>query len=86
VEPKRLHEILDEMHQFDEARNYYAFTFTANETGQITISTQTAWQEWADDKFTNEIRVPSLVIPEKMAKSWELIRQPYLVVNKDEHY
>ncbi len=86
VEFEKLREILSEMHQFDENRDYYAFTFTADETGRLNFSTQTAWNGWANDKLVNEIRIPSLVKPDKMAKGWELMRQPYLVVNRDEHY
>ena len=86
MESEKLQEILSEMMQFDETRDYYAFTFTANEAGVITFSTQTRWEGWADDEHRNEIRVPSLVKPEVMTKGWQLMKQPYLVVNKDEHY
>jgi hypothetical protein len=86
MKSEKLREIIqNEMNQFDETRNYYAFTFTANENGLITFSTQTRWNGWADDKHINEIRVPSLVKPEVMIKDWQLIKQPFLVVNKDEH-
>lgn len=82
----KLQEILNEMGQFDEARDYYAFTFTTNEDGVITFGTQTQWRGWGDDEFKSEIRVPSLVKPDVMVKGWQVMKQPYLVVNKDEHY
>lgn len=86
MEAEKLTKFLEEMRQFDESKNYYAFTFTANEAGLITFSAQTHWQGWGDDKRKSEIRIPSLVNPERMVKGWQLIKQPYLVVNKDEHY
>jgi hypothetical protein len=82
----RLEEIFIEMRQFDESRNYYAFTFTANDAGGITFSTTTEWRGWGDDQCKTEIRIPSLVNPVVRIKYWQLIKQPYLVVNKDEHY
>lgn len=86
MESKKIQEILNEMRQFEEVRNYYAFTFTANDAGGIIFSAQTQWQGWGDDQCKSEIRVPSLVKPDAMVKGWQLARQPYLVVNKDEHY
>ncbi len=86
MKSNRLLEILNEMHQFDETHDYYAFSFMANENGSITFSTQTEWQGWGDDQCKTEIRVPSLVRPSVMVKIWTLMKQPYLIVNKDEHY
>ena len=86
MEQSKLQEILAEMGQFDETGDYYAFTLTANEAGLINFSMQTRWEGWADEQHTKELRVPSLVKPERMIQYWQLIKQPYLIVNKVEHY
>jgi hypothetical protein len=86
MQQDKLQEILNGMRQFDEAGDHYAFTFTANNNDLFTFSTQTHWEGWADEKCTKEIRAPSLVKPEKMAYIWQIQKQPYLVVNKDDEY
>lgn len=79
-------DLMMEMKRIDPSKDYYAFTFTANEDGKIEFTCHTHWGGWADKEHKTEIREPSLVIPEKMAKVWDMLEQPYLVVNEAIHY
>ena len=81
-----LQEILESMLQIDDSKNYYAFTFTSEESGRVSIWTQTVWVGFADQERMQEIRRPWLVDPHRMAKLWSFLGQPYLVVNSEPHY
>lgn len=67
--------------RIDQTAHYYALTFTADLQGRASIGAFTEWVGWADVKRRIELRVPSLVIPDRMAKIWTTLKEPFCVVN-----
>jgi hypothetical protein len=73
------------MRDIDPQKSYYALTLTADEGGTITWSAQTHWVGFADGDFHREIRAASIVLADRLEKLWTDLRQPYVVVNEEEH-
>jgi hypothetical protein len=83
---RNLRDLLAEMAIVDQSREYYAITMTVDENGIVHTDTQTQWAGWADPERLTEIRVPSLVKPEAIIRFWEIVEQPYVVVNDESQW
>jgi hypothetical protein len=79
-----LKDLAAEMRRIVPDNAYYAITFTADENGKIWWSAQSNWENCGNDVHT-EIRSASLVIPDKMARLWSDLGQPFVVVNEITH-
>lgn len=64
----------------DSSAGFYAFTLTADSTGQVFFDTQTIWAGFADDAQRIELRSASLVNL-RMAEVWTSLGRPYVFVH-----
>ncbi|MGA2271709.1 MAG: HNH endonuclease [Bryobacteraceae bacterium] len=83
---RNLKDLLAAMAIVDPSREYYAITMTVDESGKCFIDTQTHWAGWSDADRLTEVRVPSIVKPEAMIRYWEIVEQPYVVVNDESQW
>lgn len=65
---------------------YYYFEFTASPDGKLHINSFTHWAGWADGDERVELREPSIVDANYLAKFWEDFQMPFHVVNTVEDY
>lgn len=82
------HDSLDTLQEsspipIDEAGEFYAFTLTADEAGQIFVDCQTHWVGWADERCRVEIRQARLV-NWRMGRLWENQGLPFMIVATSE--
>lgn len=77
--PEKRAALVAELTHVDASATYYALTLTATEDGRIQTQTQTRWAGPGSKRMW-EMRVPSLVDPEKMRSAWETIGQTSVVV------
>ncbi len=73
-------EILGGLRADDDA-SYYVLTITGSADDTISWDTHTMWSGWADLNRKVENRVPSLVLG-RFRQYWELIGQPYYVLDQ----
>ena len=68
------------------AVTYFAITLGADEKGNLWSETPTCWIGFADEDARVEIRKIRPVIPERIARLFEDLRQPFCVVNDDRSF
>lgn len=59
---------------------YYALTLSADREGNVIWSSMSKWVGWGS-RARREMRAPDLVNPRKMGTAWNVVRQPFLVVD-----
>lgn len=61
------------------ASEFYAFTLTAEERGEVNFSVHSHWVGYADDEMRVEVREASLV-SQRLAEAWRAMGQPVYFV------
>ncbi len=61
--------------------DYYAFEFSADESGKVWVGSQTYWVGWADSESRVELRKPRFVNPHTFADFWIDFQMPFHVVH-----
>jgi hypothetical protein len=71
----------EDIRHFRDDAEYFACTLIGTTRGGVEFSVFSGFVGWADDACTREIREPSEVHPERVAKTWDLSGEPWMVVN-----
>lgn len=75
------------VNQLRSDSQYYAFQYSANESGTLSLTCLlTHWTGWEDSECRIELRVPSHVDAQQMAKRWERLQMPFHVINNVDEY
>jgi len=81
MEKKTKNDIIQELRRIDKDSSYYQITLIGNKDGKISWYTYSHWVGWVNDKPGFEIREASIVNAHSMAKFWQDVGLPYVVVN-----
>ena len=80
---KSLLDIIKEMNQIPEEGQFYAITLLASSDDKIQWNFQSHFVRYSEDR-RREVRAPSLVKPDIMARKWKTIEQTAVVVRDEQ--